>query len=79
VAQTISFSLNDHPAAECKLPLETGNLYPERHDPDWMVFHTWNKAQCGQIVFPSPGLQLLTLHYKKGNNLAYFDFTPVSH
>lgn len=74
VAQTIQFSLNNKPAADCKLPLETGNLYPERHDPAWMVFHTWNKADCGEITFPQAGLQLLTLHYKQGNNLAYFDF-----
>jgi hypothetical protein len=70
----IRFSLNHRPAAECKLPLETGNLYPERHDPAWMVFHTWNKADCGEITFPQAGVQLLTLYYKKGNNLAYFDF-----
>jgi hypothetical protein len=76
VAQTIQFSLNDKPAADCQLPMETGYLYPERHDPAWMVFHKWNKADCGEIAFPETGLQLLTLHYKKGNNLAYFDFVP---
>jgi hypothetical protein len=26
--------------------------------------------------FPHAGRQLLTLHYKQGNNLAYFDFMP---
>ena len=77
VAQTIQFSLNNKPAAKCTMPLETGNLYPERHDPAWMVFHTWNKADCGEIAFPESGLQLLTLYYKKGNNLAYFDFVPA--
>ncbi|HEX4166232.1 MAG TPA: hypothetical protein VHZ55_12240 [Bryobacteraceae bacterium] len=77
IAQIIQFSLNNKPAADCKLPVETGNLYPERHDPAWMVFHTWNKADCGEIIFPKTGLQLLTLHYKKGNNLAYFDFVPA--
>jgi hypothetical protein len=25
-------------------------------------------------VFAEAGLHLLTLHYKQGNNLAYFDF-----
>jgi len=78
VAQAIEFSLNNKPAAKCQLPLETGNLYPERHDPAWMVFHTWNKADCGEITLPETGLQLLTLHYKKGNNLAYFDFVPAA-
>ena len=76
-AQTIQFSLNNEPAADCKLPLDPWSLYPERHDPAWMVYHTWNKADCGEIVFPKKGLQLLTLHYKQGNNLAYFDFVPV--
>jgi hypothetical protein len=45
--------------------------------PDWMVWHTWNKAACGEITFPQAGLQLLTLHYKSGNNFAYFDFVPA--
>jgi hypothetical protein len=76
-AQTIQFSLNNQPAADCVLPLDPWTLYPDRHDPAWMVFHTWNKADCGKITFPQKGLQLLTLHYKKGNNLAYFDFVPV--
>jgi hypothetical protein len=76
-AQTIQFSLNNQSAADCKLPLDPWTLYPDRHDPQWMVFHTWNKADCGEITFPQKGLQLLTLHYKKGNNLAYFDFVPV--
>jgi hypothetical protein len=76
-AQTIEFSLNNKPAAVCTLPLETDNLYPLRHDPAWMVYHTWNKADCGEITFPETGLQLLTLHYKQGNNLAYFDFVAT--
>ncbi len=70
--QSIHFSLNNQEAAECKLP-----AYPLHHDPDWMVWHTWNKAECGEITFPHDGLQLLTLHYMQGNNLAYFDFIPV--
>jgi hypothetical protein len=39
-----------------------------------VVWHIWNKAECGEITFPQVGLQLLALPYKKGNNLAYFDF-----
>jgi hypothetical protein len=76
-AQTIQFSLNNQPAADCKLPIDPWTLYPDRHDPAWMIFHTWNKADCGEIYFPQKGLQLLTLHYKQGNNLAYFDFVPA--
>ena len=70
--QTVGFSLNDKPAAECTLP-----AYPLWHDPDWMVWHTWNTADCGKITFPQAGLHLLTLHYKSGNNFAYFDFVPA--
>jgi outer membrane protein assembly factor BamB len=36
--------------------------------------HKWNKAEVGTITFPEAGLQLLTLHYPKGNNFAYFQF-----
>lgn len=75
--QTIQFSLNNEQAADCKLPLDPSKLYPERHDAAWMVFHTWNKVDCGEIRFPEKGLQLLTLHTRTGNNLAYFDFVPL--
>jgi hypothetical protein len=44
---------------------------------DWIVWRTWNKADCGEIHLPEPGRQLLTLHYKSGNNLDYFDFLPA--
>lgn len=64
-ANTVKFSLNNRPAAECKLPLDTG------------YWHTWNKSVCGEITFPETGIQLLTLHYNTGNNLAYFDFEPA--
>lgn len=59
---TIKFDIDNQPASVCKLPTETG---------DW---HTWNKAEIGTITFRKKGLQLLTLHYNKGNNLAYFEF-----
>jgi len=61
-SNTVNFSVNHKPAGECKLPLDTGD------------FHIWNKAACGQISFPEKGIQLLTLYYNTGNNLAYFDF-----
>lgn len=63
-ANTISFSINNQPAAECKLPLATGSM------------HVWNKAEIGTITFREAGLQLLTFHYNKGNNFAYFEFEP---
>ncbi len=63
-ANTIHFSLNGKPAGEYKLPLDTGSP------------HKWNKAEIGTMVFPKKGLQLLTLYYNTGNNLAYFEFLP---
>jgi hypothetical protein len=77
MAQTIHFSLNEKPAAECKLPLDPTTQFAMKDYPDWLVWHFWNKAECGEIDFPQAGTQLLTLHYKHGNNLAYFDFVPV--
>ena len=76
-AQTIHFSLNDQPAAECKLPLDPTTQFSMKEYPDWQVWHFWNKAECGEINFSEAGIQLLTLHYKHGNNLAYFDFVSA--
>jgi hypothetical protein len=59
------FSINHKPACECRLPVHTGSM------------HKWNKAEVGTITFPEAGLQLLTLHYNKGNNFAYFEFALV--
>jgi len=61
-ANTIRFSINHKAACECKLPLATGSM------------HIWNKAGIGTITFPEAGMQLLTFHYNKGNNFAYFEF-----
>ena len=60
---TITFDIDQQPASTCKLPLKTGS------------FHIWNKAEIGAITFSEPGLHLLTFHYNKGNNFAYFEFT----
>ena len=64
-ANTIRFSINHRSVSECKLPLATGSM------------HTWNKAEIGTITFREAGLQLLTFHYNKGNNYAYFEFEPT--
>jgi hypothetical protein len=77
LGQTIQFSLNNEPAADCKLPVDTPKQFPVPNSPDWLVWHIWNKADCGEITFPQAGRQLLTLHYRQGNNLAYFDFVPA--
>jgi hypothetical protein len=64
-ANTIRFSINRQAATECKLPLATGSM------------HIWHKALIGTLMFPEAGLQLLTFHYNKGNNFAYFEFEPT--
>ncbi len=57
--------LNGKPASKLVLPENTG---------DW---HKWTQATVGEIVFPTEGLQLLTLKYNKGSNLAYLDFILI--
>ncbi len=61
VAQ-ISFDLNGKPAAVCQLP---------RGTPGW---HYWDYGQIATITFPEAGPQLLTFHYRRGNNWACFVF-----
>jgi hypothetical protein len=65
-ANSVRFSINHQPAGEFKLPLATGSM------------HKWNKADIGTLTFPQAGLQLLTFHYDKGNNFAYFEFVPAA-
>jgi endoglucanase len=60
---TITFDVDQKKASTCKLPVNTGS------------FHAWNKGVIGTIEFTEPGLHLLTFHYNKGNNFAYFEFT----
>ena len=48
---TIKFSINNKPAAVCKLPIDTG------------YYHHWNRAEIGEIEFTDAGLQLLTFHF----------------
>lgn len=57
--------LNGNKATVLKLPEDTGG------------FHNWTQATVGEIVFPIAGLNLLTLKYNKGTNLAYLDFLLV--
>ena len=57
--------LNGEKATKLILPENTGN------------WHNWTQATVGEIVFPKAGLQLLTLKYNRGSNLAYLDFLLV--
>lgn len=60
-----SLWLNGKQAVTLKLPEDTGN------------WHYWTQATVGEIVFPTKGLQLLTLKYNAGANLAFLDFIKV--
>ncbi len=62
---TVTFDLNGKLAATCRLPVPTVN------------YHQWNLAEIGTLRFPEAGPQLLTFHYGKGNNFAYFEFEPI--
>ena len=64
-ANTVTFDLNGKPAATCRLPVPTAS------------YHHWNFAVIGTIKFTETGPQVLTFHYGKGNNFAYFEFEPV--
>jgi hypothetical protein len=54
--------LNGRKATTLFLPEDTGN------------WHNWTQATIGEIIFPTAGLNLLTLKYNRGANLAYLDF-----
>jgi len=60
-----SLWLNNQKAVDLVLPENTGS------------FHHWTQATVGEITFPVAGLNLLTLKYNKGANLAYLDFIQV--
>jgi hypothetical protein len=62
---TVTFDLNGKTAATCRLPVPTAS------------YHHWNFADIGTIQCPAAGPQLLTFHYGKGNNFAYFEFELV--
>lgn len=57
--------LNHCDTTKIKLPEDTGN------------WHYWTQATVGEIYFHHTGLNLLTLHYNRGSNLAYFDFVLI--
>ncbi|MEY4929776.1 MAG: hypothetical protein RI909_500 [Bacteroidota bacterium] len=57
--------LNNKLASTLVLPENTGG------------FHNWTQATVGEISFPVAGLNLLTLKYNKGSNLAFLDFILI--
>ena len=60
-----SLLLNGKEAVKLKLPEDTGN------------WHYWTQATVGEIIFPVAGLNLITLKYNTGANLAYLDFVRI--
>ncbi len=58
----ISFDVNGKPAAVCNLPRATEG------------WHYWDYGQIATVTFRDAGLQLLTFHYRRGNNWAFFVF-----
>jgi len=54
--------INNRFATKIRLPQDTGN------------WHYWTQATVGKITFSKSGINLLTLKYNKGANLAYLDF-----
>ncbi len=60
-----SLWLNNQKLTDLVLPENTGN------------WHYWNQATIGEVTFTETGLNLLTLKYNKGSNLAYLDFIRV--
>jgi hypothetical protein len=57
--------LNNQKICDLRLPISTGN------------WHYWDQATIGEVTFINTGLNLLTLKYNKGSNLAYLDFILV--
>lgn len=60
-----SLWINHTFAMKITLPEDTG------------YWHIWNKAAVSEISFPVAGLNLLTLKYNAGANLAYLDFVLI--
>jgi hypothetical protein len=54
--------VNNQFATKLVLPEDTG------------YWHIWNKAVLGEITLENKGINLLTLRYNSGANLAYLDF-----
>lgn len=54
--------LNHQKIVDLKLPRSTGN------------WHLWDQGTVGEVTFTKAGLNLLTLKYNKGSNLAFLDF-----
>jgi len=65
VSGGISFDLNGRPAGVCQLPRATHH------------WHQWDYGQIATVTFPEAGPQLLTFHYRRGNNWAFWVFERI--
>jgi hypothetical protein len=61
-----SLWLNNKEAVKLIMPENTGN------------WHYWTQATIGEINFPVAGLNLLTLKYNRGSNMAFLDFVLLA-
>lgn len=61
----IRFDLDARPAADVALPRPTEG------------WHYWDYGQIATIDLPEAGPQLLTFHYRRGNNWAFFVFERI--
>lgn len=60
-----SLWLNDQKLTDLKLPEDTGN------------WHYWTQATVAETTITNTGINLLTLKYNSGANLAYLDFILI--
>jgi Carbohydrate binding module (family 6) len=58
----LRFDVNGRPAADIELPRATAG------------WHAWDYGRIATVTFAEPGLHLLTFHYRRGNNWAFFIF-----
>jgi len=59
---SISFDVDGQPVAVCTLPRATGG------------WHSWDYGQIATVRFAEAGRHLLTFHYRRGNNWAFWVF-----
>lgn len=64
-AAAMWFEVNGQRAGDVTLPRATEG------------WHYWDYGQIATITFPDAGPQLLTFHYRRGNNWAFFVFEKV--
>jgi hypothetical protein len=62
---TMSFDVDGVPASPVQLPRPTAG------------WHSWDYGQIATVTFPTAGRHLLTFHYRRGNNWAFWVFEKL--